>query len=133
MTGRLQQLALSCALMIVPLQSSFAANVEVIDGGTLRVRGKIVRLWGIAVPGKDEVCTTSKGEVWPCGQRSLAQVREIIQQEGVSCETKEQGAVCRVAGLDLAALLVKEGLARSMHGYDALEQNARAARAGLWE
>jgi endonuclease YncB( thermonuclease family) len=124
---------MTCALIFVTLHPSHAASINVIDGGTLEVRGTIVRLWGIEVPGKDEVCTTSKGEVWACGRRSLSQVREIVRQEGAKCEMREQGVVCHVAGLDLAALLVKEGLARSTGGYDELENKARAARAGPWE
>ena len=52
----------------------------------------------------------------------------------IRCQPAERGsAICRVAGIDIAALLVKEGLARAAGDYQDLEDRARAAKTGIWE
>lgn len=111
-----------------------AADVEVIDGGRLRIDGRETALWGLTAPAAAEFCVTRAGKPWPCGRRAREQVRAVIEGEDVRCAPKAPGlAVCRVAGLDLGALLVKEGLAKAKGDYDALEQRAREAGVGLWE
>jgi endonuclease YncB( thermonuclease family) len=111
-----------------------AADIEVIDGGTLVVDGRTVRLWGIEAPSADQTCVTTSGRSWPCGKRVRDQLRSAVRDSAVACQPKAPGIeLCRVAGLDIGALLVKEGLAKAQDDYRELEARARAARVGLWE
>ncbi|MCO5131572.1 MAG: thermonuclease family protein [Xanthobacteraceae bacterium] len=111
-----------------------AADILVLDGGTLVVGKRTVRLWGIEAPTATQTCVTTTGRVWPCGARARDELRSAIRDEEVVCRPKARGLdVCRVAGLDIGALLVKEGLARARDDYQELEARARSARAGLWE
>ena len=115
-----------------------AADVQVIDGGTLVMAGRTVRLWGIEAPSAEQVCTTTAGRSRPCGKRVRDQLRSAVQDDDLTCQPKAPGfELCRVAGLDIGALLVKEGLAKitdSARGdYQEIEARARAARVGLWE
>lgn len=105
-----------------------------IDGGTLVVAGRTVRLWGIEAPAAEQICTTTAGRSWPCGKHVRDQLRAAVQEDEVICQPKAPGIeLCRIAGLDIGALLVKEGLAKARGDYQEIEARARAARAGLWE
>jgi endonuclease YncB( thermonuclease family) len=111
-----------------------AADIQVIDGGTLVVDGRTVRLWGIAAPVARQTCVTTAGRSWPCGKRVRDQLRSAVEGDEIVCQPKAPGfELCRVAGLDIGALLVKEGLAKAQNDYQELEARARSARVGLWE
>ena len=111
-----------------------AANIQVIDGGTLVVEGRTVRLWGIEAPTATQTCVTTSGRSWPCGTRARDQLRSALQEDEIVCQPKAAGfEVCRIAGFDIGALLVKEGLAKARDDYQEMEARARSARIGLWE
>lgn len=110
------------------------ADVAIVDGDTVTVDGARVHLHGIDAPVLDETCKTSAGVVWPCGQRARQQLAAVAQDDELQCTMVGAGeAVCRVAGLDIGALLVKAGLAKAAGDYQELEEQARAARVGIWE
>lgn len=111
-----------------------AAEMRMADGDTARIQAPEFRLHGIELPAVDEVCTTSKGRTWPCGRRVREQFAEAAALDAISCQPAERGsAICRIAGIDIAALLVKEGLAKAAGDYQDLEHRARAAKIGIWE
>ena len=118
-------------LFVIP---AAAADIQVIDGGTLVVDGRTVRLWGIEALAATQTCVTTTGRYWPCGKRVRDQLRSAVQEDVIVCQPKASGfELCRIAGLDIGALLVKEGLARARDDYQELEARARSARVGLWE
>lgn len=120
--------------MLLFVYPAAAADIQVIDGGTLIVDGRTVRLWGIEAPTAERTCLTTAGRSWPCGKHVRDQLRSVVQENEVVCQPKAQGfELCRIAGLDAGALLVKEGLARARGDYQELEARARSARVGLWE
>lgn len=125
--------ALLAGLFLV-VNPAAATDVQVVDGGTLVVDGRTVRFWGIEAPAAGQTCTTTAGRAWPCGARVRDQLRSLIAGEGIVCQPKAAGLeLCRIAGLDIGALLVKEGLAKARGDYQEIEARARAARVGLWE
>lgn len=122
------------AALLVFANPAVAANIEVIDGATLVVDGRTVRLWGIEAPSAEQTCVTTTGRSWPCGKRVRDQLVSAVRDSAIACQPKAPGIeLCRIAGLDIGALLVKEGLARARDDYQELEARARAARVGLWE
>lgn len=123
-------------LLILPTGTEIAhsADVSVVDGNSIKLNGQTVRLWGIAAPSLDETCTTRGGKIWPCGKRARDQLSEAVREDDPSCQNKEAGFVqCRVSGIDVGLLLVKEGLARSTGPYAEIEERARSAKTGIWE
>ena len=77
---------------------------------------------------------TKAGRSWPCGRRARDQIRLAVQEDVTVCQAKASGfELCRIGGLDIATLLVKEGLAKARDDYQELEARARSARVGLWE
>lgn len=120
--------------ILLSVSPTAAEDVQVIDGGTLVVDGRTVQLWGIEALPATEICTTTTGHSWPCGVRARDELRSTLQESEVVCQPKAPGfELCRVAGLDIAALLVKEGLVKAGNDYQDLEAQARAAKVGLWE
>lgn len=101
---------------------------------SVTVNGKDVRLWGIDAPSSGETCTTAAGRIWHCGARVRGQLRALLAEDKPICDARTDGSVlCRVAGLDIGLLLVKEGLAKSTGPYDDAQTRARSAKVGIWE
>lgn len=116
------------------------------EDGTLRIKGKTVRLFGIYIPDTERTCTRNR--VPPaCGSR--ASVALEFKIDGfVSCELLQRNpdrtytGVCRVNGSafsrgeDLGAYLLQKGWAVALPDapfeYQTLEEIARARNLGVW-
>ncbi len=120
-----------------------ATEVHVIDGDTLKVDGKTIRIFGIDAPEAGQSCRKPGGGTWQCGQAAISQMEKAAAEGDVTCDDRGLDvygrtlAVCKVSGLDLGRLMVKEGLAwafrRYSEDYVGVEDEARAAAAGVWE
>lgn len=141
----------ACELAIITAALSLAAvpaatetvsgQVKVIDGDSLEVAGRRVRLFGIDAPEATQKCDRS-GESWACGAASAEELKGLIGTDSVTCEGSERDvygrllAVCRVAGVDINRTMVAGGWATAFRRYSedyvADETRARAARLGLW-
>ena len=120
--------------LLLSVSPAAAADIQVTDEGTLVVDGRAVQLWGIEALPAAQICTTTTGRSWPCGVRARDELRAALQESDVVCQPKAPGReLCRISGLDVATLLVKEGLARAGSDYRELEAQARSAKVGLWE
>ena len=93
---------------------------EVIDTGTLSLRGRPVRLLGVS------------GEGGPLAR----QLARYLRRREVQCEAGTGAVRCRIDGDDLASLILTAGGARAADDAppDLLEaeEQARSERAGLW-
>lgn len=112
-----------------------------LDGDTLEVTGKRVRLSGIDAPELDQTCDRS-GSRWACGQAAKAQLSSMVSGKQVRCrgETRDVYsrliAVCTVGYLELNKALVEDGWAvvygDNRGAYLAEEARAKASRTGIW-
>src|SRR5829696_7897232 len=94
---------------------------EVVDTGTLDLRGQTVRLYGI------------QGE----GGRLAAQLARFLRRREVVCEPAQGDARrCRLDGEDLSGMILAAGGARARPDAPpellSAEEQARAARLGIW-
>lgn len=115
-------------------------RAAVIDGGTLRVNGQLVRLAGIEAPELDQRCGNRTAT--RCGTAAQSALRDLLRSRPVRCEasgTDDSGrilAVCSQNGRDLAAELTAKGMVFAQEGlfsrYGAREREAREAKLGLW-
>jgi endonuclease YncB( thermonuclease family) len=113
-----------------------------IDGDTLAVAGRRIRLAGIDAPETGQHCGGARGE-YNCGEAAKHALAALIGGASVECRAKERDrwgrivALCRAGGRDLGAAMVEAGWARAARGapagYAALESDARAARRGVWQ
>jgi endonuclease YncB( thermonuclease family) len=115
----------------------------VVDGDSLRVDGKAVRLWGIDAPELGQTCRDASGRSWACGEAAAASLRGMIERDpAVTCEPKDRDrygrlvALCRNSLGDLGAMQVARGMAvaytRYSTAYADHEAAARAEKLGLW-
>lgn len=122
-------------------EGQLAGRAVVIDGDTLEIRGRRVRLHGIDAPELDQRCG-SAGASWACGRRAAAALRQRIGNRPVACRWREIDpwnrpvARCRAGDTDLSGWMVANGWAlayrRYSLAYAAEEGRARVARRGLW-
>jgi endonuclease YncB( thermonuclease family) len=110
----------------------------VVAAGVLKVRGRDIRLAGIAAPDFDQRCGEAAA-AWPCGRMARAALRRFIRGRAIECrvppgvEDIPDPATCSVAGDDIARWLVARGWAkRDGDLYDEEEDAARDAKLGLW-
>lgn len=114
---------------------------RVLDGDTLEIGRTRVRLHGIDAPESRQSCVAD-GRRWPCGERATRALASRIGSRTVNCEERDRDrygrsvGVCREAGEDLNAWMVRQGWAlayrRYSRAYVAEESEARTARRGMW-
>jgi len=117
--------------------ASPAIGQTVTDGDTLKLNGAVYRLWGIDAPEAQQTCPDG----WPAGRLATTKLQELVKGRAVACEAKDRDqygrtvAICRTAGEDLGALMVREGMAwafmRYSSDYVGQEANAKAAQRGV--
>ena len=151
--GVLVFLALPLMALLVTDRPSDAAALngpaQVIDGNSIAVGGRTVRLFGIDAPDETQTCRR-RGAEWRCGQDAGWALAAKIERHWVLCdthagpagdapETPDQpiSAVCYMDGrrIDLSAWMVEQGWAladRRSDAYLAQEHAAQAAGRGLW-
>jgi endonuclease YncB( thermonuclease family) len=122
-------------------RDTIAGVATVRDGDTVEIHGQRIRLYGIDAPEGRQVCRRD-GRDWRCGQAAAHALADHIGRRPLTCRPRYTDryerpvAVCRVAGEDVGAWLVREGwaLAYRRYGTDyvADEAAAKAARRGVW-
>lgn len=120
---------------------TISGPTEVLDGDTLAIGDRRVRLFGIDAPEMAQTCDRN-GEAWACGKEAARQLAELTGTGDVSCtghEIDQYGrlvAVCHAGGFDLNKTLVQYGWATAFRQYSdayiADETRAKMARRGIW-
>ncbi len=118
-----------------------AGVASVIDGDTLDIHGRRIRLYGIDAPESNQYCTLNEAK-YRCGRKAALALSDFIGRRTVSCakrDTDRYGrtvATCSVAGQDIGAWLVGHGHALAYRKYSRAyvraEEDAAAAKIGIW-
>lgn len=114
---------------------------KAVDGDTLEVAGKRVRLFGIDAPESDQTCRKD-GTDWACGHAATQQLAALVEGQRVECSgtgVDQYGrmlAVCTAGPEELNQVMVEQGWAvayRQYSGdYTAAELRAKSYRLGIW-
>jgi endonuclease YncB( thermonuclease family) len=122
--------------------NDLVGSARVIDGDTLDIRGKRVRLHGIDAPESDQTCLAG-GQRWPCGRRSTQALRDRVGDGAVRCVGDEEDrygrliAICYADGTNLNAWMVERGWAVAYRRYSTEfvgeERRAESAGSGVWK
>ena len=120
-----------------------SAKVKVIDGDSIVVGGKEVRMEGIDAPEYHQDCFDAKGEAYACGVKAYEYLNQKVKGKKVRCEPieidryKRVVAVCFAGGANLNAEMVNSGNAVAYDRYDdayvPLEQEAKQNKRGIWQ
>ena len=117
------------AALAVPAASpagaeAISGEARVVDGDTLAVAGRRIRLHGIDAPETRQTCLRH-GRRWACGKAATRAMRRLVGRDPVRCEVRDRDrhgravAACFAAGRDLQRELVRQGLALAYRRYSA--------------
>ncbi len=125
-----------------PTGLPIAGRAHVVDGDSLEVAGRRIRLFGIDAPESRQDCRDGRGRFYACGMKARDALASAIGGGAVACTPVGESydrdvAICIAGGRDLSETMVRQGhaleLAQHSRGrYTAAERDARAGRRGLW-
>mgnify|MGYP001283063578 CR=1 FL=1 len=116
-------------------------EARVIDGDTIHINNNKIRLHGIDAPEKNQKCTLDKNE-WECGKQSTIELKKIINNQIIKCETISTDkynryiAICYSKKLNINKIMVKTGWAIAYRYYSndyVIDENyAIKNKLGIW-
>ena len=116
---------------------------HIIDGDTIRIDDRRIRLHGIDAPEAKQTCEKQDGSVYRCGDMATFALAALIEEHWVTCRQTDNDrygrivAICFTGPVNLNAEMVKSGWAlayrRYSKNYVGHEQGALASRLGLWQ
>jgi endonuclease YncB( thermonuclease family) len=140
-------LVVSALAMLIASRSSaspperIVGPATIIDGDTLEIGGRRIRLHGIDAPETAQTCRV-EDRPYRCGEEAAFALADEVGRRPVACDPVDSDrygrviAVCWLGIEDLNARMVAQGWALAYRRYSddyALdEETARAARRGLW-
>lgn len=126
------------------LAGGLIGQASIIDGDTLEIHGKRIRLWGIDAPESSPLCRDEDSSLYRCGAQAANDLDVFVARRPVSCMPKNLDqygrtvAICSAGGADLAEWLVRNGLALdwprfSKGRYEAAQRDAERVGRGIWK
>ena len=123
---------------------SFALKAEVIvvDGDSLLIDGRRVRLEGIDAPEYNQNCYDANGVMYKCGQKAKEALAETVKS-GVKCQKmntdiyQREVSICYAGKVNINQQMVRNGWAvaytRYFPDFALDEENARKEKRGIWK
>lgn len=118
-------------------------SVRVINGDTLMMNGRYIRLYGIDAPESDQTCANKTGRSYHCGRLAATWLRDWITDNELECRIMQRDArgnmvgTCSLGQYDLGAALVNAGWALAYTKYTDIyvpyQEQAMIKRVGLWQ
>ena len=124
---------------------------KVIDGDTIKIGAKNIRLFGIDAPEKNQICKKkflsfnfiNFQKKYNCGQISTNNLKKKIGNEKIKCLYKSRDRYARYLGtcyikkVDLNKWMVENGYAlayiKYSRKYELQEKSARENKMGVWQ
>lgn len=130
------------ATMPIRADTVITGQARVIDGDTIEVDGKGIRLHGLDAPERDQLCLNEHEILYPCGRASQAVLADFLINMPIKCQCdsydryKRLIAVCYGRGININAWLVEDGWAVAYRKYSSdyisNEEQAKQTQRGLW-
>ena len=144
-------------LIILPVQSIsdekiILGKAEIIDGDTIKINKKKIRLFGIDAPEKEQICKKKYinffifnfKKNYKCGEKSALALFNKLKNKQVKCvlekkkdRYKRNIGICYVKNNDINKWLVKNGYALAYKRYSDKyvldEKYAKKNKLGIWE
>ncbi|MFD0915530.1 thermonuclease family protein [Pseudahrensia aquimaris] len=116
----------------------FSGFVRVIDGDSLVVDGREIRLQGIDAPEYQQTCIRG-GRDWRCGIASRDALRKLVRSGDVVCDASSVDqydrwlGTCRVGEVNVNRAMVEQGWAVDFGDYPSAEREAEQQKLGIWQ
>lgn len=135
-------LAAVAVLLALPALAAMEGEPQIVDGNTLRLGERQVRLYGVDAPEAEQTCRRH-GIDYPCGRIAAIRLHTLTGGARVRCEPKGRDAAGRAVavcynghGQDMAEALVLMGWAvarpQAAARYREAEAAAKRSNSGLW-
>ncbi len=122
---------------------SIIGPVRVVNGDTLMMDGRYIRLFAIDAPEADQTCANKMGRAYHCGRVAATWLRDWLMDNPVECHIMQQDkkgnmmGVCSLGQYDIGAALVNAGWAIAYTKYSDVyvpyQEQAMSRRDGLWQ
>ncbi len=128
-----------------------SGNAQIIDGDTIKINSKKIRLYGIDAPEFKQMCKKPNLTIffftftkdYPCGQISTQKLQKKINNKLITCKILDIDRYKRLIGecfkrnLNLNSWLVSNGYAVAYRKYSkkyiSNEINAKNEKKGIWQ
>ena len=125
-----------------PFPTSNGAGTA-LEGDLVSINGNAVKLWGIDAPDLGQMCIDQFGKEYDCALAAKNILSSYIGKKQITCYIRgknshgQQIGTCGIDGLDLGALMIRDGYAMSFRSlnrhYDTLQAYAQTRKRGLWK
>lgn len=128
-------------LLLTATPSLAKSRIYVVDGDSIFIGEREIRLSGIDAPEYHQPCYDADGETYLCGQKSrealITLINDTLDCREVARDRYHRSvSICTVDGADINRQMVELGWAvaydRYTKDYVATEKQARKARRGIW-
>jgi endonuclease YncB( thermonuclease family) len=134
-------IALACLAAPAVQAEEFSGIARAVDGDSMTVAGRRVRLFGIDAPEYRQTCRIGWSN-WACGSDAATALRTMVDGRQLDCSAVDRDvygrtvAQCRVGGIDLGAVMIDKGFAIALdnapQSYLARQATSRSSSAGIW-
>lgn len=123
----------------------FSGIAKVIDGDSISVDDREVRLFGIDAPEYHQTCFDGKRHEYSCGKASQEFLYDLINGKKVTCHYAEKDKYnrflgkCEIGKISINQEIIKNGMAviynftESDDVMDMLESKAKEQKIGIWQ
>ncbi len=136
----------SAAVLLMSFAAQAEDKVKVIDGDSLEINGKNIRLIGIDAPEYLQPCYDTNNQKYQCGQKSLQYLQKLVDDavkrgDKIKCHKesvdryKRDLSICYAGKLNLNKEMVRAGWA-TIYRHDmfqAEEKEAKKTKRGIWQ
>ncbi|WP_208435791.1 thermonuclease family protein [Bartonella phoceensis] len=119
-------------------ETSIEGHAFIIDGDSITISSKIIRLAGIDAPELHQFCGRKKTH-YSCGLEAKKYLERLIANQSVTCYWRKKDkyhrilATCKTKEVsNINATLVRNGWAVSYYDYPEEEQEAKKKKKGIW-
>ena len=132
-------------------EKAIYGKAQVIDGDTIKINDKKIRLFGIDAPEKKQMCEKnfltisflSFKKKYPCGEISTEKLKKLLNKNIIKCHVEGKDryqrklAICFRDKLNINSWLVRNGYAVSYQKYSkkylSEEIEAKKDKKGMWQ
>lgn len=123
----------------------FSGKAKVLDGDSIKIGNKEVRLFGLDAPEYKQKCLDKDNQEYNCGINSRDFLQKLIAGKKVRCTYASKDkydrflGICYLEKLSINAEIIKNGMAviynftESSAEMNALENEAKTAKIGIWQ
>lgn len=122
------------------IKPTSSEQILVVDGDSLEIGKKRIRLMGIDAPEYDQSCKDEKGALYPCGKQSAQYLQNLINHKKIKCKIHKKDkydrelCTCYADDKNLNAQMIKDGQAIVYleSDYHSEQETAQKEKKGIW-